>query len=375
MDLDSSQNAIPDAITVTHTVPIMTKVPVFENGRNAFRDILSTSPSLEVIAVTALKSTNIDGSPVIYANVQTDTPAIGTQVLTFEALRATETTAIEFTPTRIRGLRTSFSHVVPSTIYNIRPVTTTILQEVDHNQLLSSLLLQLLGGQKQPQLPALASTPALPAALLGLGGNLGVAPKPVPATQFVTHTNTYVTTLTNVESTVLPITLRGREIKTTLVESKTEVVTATEFSTETIIAPTQVAPALALPTQQPQAAALGGDLQQQLLLAQLQQQLLNQQLLSQVNLDQEGTGFVEQTQVPDAPEAKPSTSIVTLFVSGSKPGDFTRITSTVTLTGDEESEENQRYKRDLLLMKPSPVLPITKTAAPTMIDLSPSLHH
>merc|ERR1719412_3385814 len=98
----------------------------------------------------------------------------------------------------------------------------------------------------QQQQPIVQSTPALPAAagLLGLGlGPAPVqAPKSVPATQFITHTSTYVTTLTNVESTVLPITLRGREIKTTLVESKTEVVTATELSTETKIAPT--APAL-----------------------------------------------------------------------------------------------------------------------------------
>ena len=166
-----------------------------------------------------------------------------------------------------------------------------------------------------------------------------------------------MTTLTNIESTVLPITLRGREIKTTLVDSKTEVVTATELSTETIVKPTS-APFLA--TQNPVASGSGPDLQQQLLLAQLQQQLLNQQLLSQVNLDPEAAENVEQTQKPDSV----STSVVTVFVSGSKPGDFTRIVSTVTLNGEEEQE---RYKRDL---EPSPVLPIVKTQAP---NLNPSL--
>lgn len=374
VELQSSQN-VPDAITVTHSVPMMTKIPVFENGRNAFRDILTTSPSLEVIAVTALKSTNIDGSPVIYANAHTNTPALGTQVLTFEALRATETTAIQMTPTRIRGLRTSFSHVVPSTIYNIRPVTTSVVQEVDHNQLLSSLLLQLLGGQ-QPK-PQIAQTQAprnnpLLGPGLGAGAGAGGGINPTPATQFLTHTNTYVTTLTNVESTVLPITLRGREIKTTLVESKTEVVTATELSTETIVAPTSTAAALGLlglsqPTANPLQNVLPADLQQQLLLAQLQQQLkqqqqqlLNQQLLSQVNLDQEGAINVEQTQKPDPVPVQPSTSLVTIFVSGSKPGDFTKITSTVTLTDD--IEENKRYKRDLSTLLPSPVVPVLKTA-------------
>ena len=417
IDLQSSQNShVPDEITVTHTLPVHTKIPVFENGRNALRDILTTSPSLEVIAVTALKSTNIDGSPVIYANAHTNTPNLGTQVLTFEALRATETTAVEMTPTRIRGLRTSFSHIIPSTIYNIRPVTTSIIQEVDHNQLLSSLLLQLLGGSspklgpikptQAPRIPA-SNNPAgaNPGLLAGVGAGRSAAiaglnnqiPQALPATQFITHTSTYVTTLTNVESTVLPITLRGREIKTTLVESKTEVVTATELSTETLVAPTTTAAAAgalggllgglgvqptAGPASNPLSNVLPADLQQQLLLAQLQQQLkqqqqqlLNQQLLSQVNLDQEGAINVEQTQIPDQIIQNPvSTSVVTIFVSGSKPGDFTRITSTVTLNGNNE-EENKRYKRDTLtssddhkfLLDPSPVIPVLKTNEPEVV--------
>jgi len=390
LELDGSQNTVPDAITVTHTVAIRTQIPVFENGRNNFRDILTTSPSLEVIAVTALKSTNIDGSPVIYANVRTDTPNIGTQVLTYEALRATETTAIEMTPTRIRGLRTSFSHAVPSTIYNIRPVTTSIVQEVDSNQLLSSLLIQLLGQQglagfgtsKPPQVQPTQQVqqqqqqqqpqqPALNAAGFGAGQPPAQQPRPaqsVPATQFITHTSTYTTTLTNIESTVLPIRLRGRLIKTTIIDSKTEVVTATELSTETIIAPTQTLPAaggfggLIQPTQSfPQNNGLTPELQQQLLLAQLQQQLLNQQLLSQVNLDQEGASLVEQTQTPDA--VVPLTSVKTIFVSGSKPGEFSRIVTTVTLDG---SPEESRYKREAVLVQPSPVLPITRTIAPVL---------
>ena len=62
----------------------------------------------------------------------------------------------------------------------------------------------------------------------------------------------YVTTITEEESTVLPITLRGRAITTTIVESSTKVVTATEYSTETIthipIAPTQALSQI-IPTQ------------------------------------------------------------------------------------------------------------------------------
>lgn len=200
---------------------------------------------------------------------------------------------------------------------------------------------------------------------------------PVPATQFITHTSTYTTTLTNTESKILPLTFRGREIKTTLIETNTEVVTATELSTETKIAPTLTLPAvgglggLILPTAQsnPLGNGLSPDLQQQLLLAQLQQQLLNQQLLSQVNLDQEGASLVEQTQIPDPVVAvAPSYSLETVFVSGSKPGEFSRIIKTVTLDGSS-SEERYRYKREALV-QPSPVLPITRTTAPSLYPSS-----
>ena len=371
IELESSQNAVPTEITATHLVPVMTVIPVRENGRDQFRDILTQSPSLEVIAATALKSTNIDGSPVIYAHAETNRPTPGTKVITFEALRATETTAIRFTPTRIRGLRTSFSHIVPSTIYNIQPVTTEIIEPVDQNQLLSQLLLNLLGGQ-DPNKPSgltpgsLPGLPSLPRAALP------PAVKPSP-TQFITHTNTYVTTLTNTESTVLPITLRGREIKTTLVESKIEVVTATEFSTETIITPTAATGLPGIPglgaVQSPIQTLLPQDLQQQLLALQLQQQLqqqqqqLNQQILSQVNLDGPELELETQAAAPVQPDPpQPATSIVTKFVSGKNPGEFSVITSTVFL------DEKKRRKRDIL--SPSPVLPVDRTNLPDFIDSS-----
>ena len=390
VEIQSSQNTVPESITVTHHVPIMTVIPVRENGRDELRDILTPSPSLEVIAATALKSTDVDGKPVIFANTEVNEIAPGTKDVTYEALRATETTTIIFTPTRIRGFRTRFSHIVPSTIYNIQPVTTRVVEPVDQNQLLSQLLLTLLGpgggGSLKPG--ALAGLSAAAGQPGGLPAAAAVAPAPQPPpTQFVTHTNTYVTTITNTESTVLPITLRGREIKTTLVESITEVVTATEFSTETII--NAVAPT-ALPNfgfqpqpQQPQPNPLQTflpDLQQQLLAAQLQQQLraqqqqlLNQQLLSQVNLDPAGVQRdpIVQTAPPQHQQPAPpplpvkpdppapSTSIVTKFVSGKSPGEFHVVTSTVTLFPGEEDGNSRRRKREALLLqqsvRPSPV--------------------
>ncbi|CAB4053972.1 unnamed protein product [Lepeophtheirus salmonis] len=234
-----------------------------------------------LVAANSLKSTEVNNSPVIYANAITNTPRAGVKEITYQALRATETTQVVFTPTRIRGIRTSFSHVVPSTIYNIQPVSTKIVEQVNQNDLLSTLLLQLLGGavNKSPN-PLLGAQQPQIANLLGRNN--------APATQFITHTSTYVTTVSKLDSTIVTITLRGREIKTTLTESQTEVVTATELSTETIIRAT---PAGAnglgggfLQTQSPLGSGLNNlpglglpDLKQQLLAAQLQQQLLAQQ--------------------------------------------------------------------------------------------------
>eukprot|EP00096_Caligus_rogercresseyi_P014259 TRINITY_DN675_c0_g1_i1.p1 TRINITY_DN675_c0_g1~~TRINITY_DN675_c0_g1_i1.p1 ORF type:complete len:416 (-),score=133.14 TRINITY_DN675_c0_g1_i1:762-2009(-) len=283
-ELQSSQqqNSVPDFITVTHFIPLQTTIPVKERGVNTFRDILTTSPSLEVIAANSLKSTEVNNSPVIYANAITNTPNPGVKEITYQALRATETTQVIFTPTRIRGIRTSFSHVLPTTIYNIQPVSTKIVDQVNQNDLLSTLLIQLLGGavNKSPGPLALAGQQPQVANLLG-GGNGALN------TRYVTHTSTYVTTISTLDSTIVTITLRGREVKTTLVESQTEVVTATELSTETIIKPTPAGlnglGAGLLQTQAP----LGGlnnlpglglpDLKQQLLAAQLQQQLFTQQ--------------------------------------------------------------------------------------------------
>ena len=385
-DLQSSQKSVPTHITVTHQVPFMSVIPVRERGITILRDILTTSPSLQVIAATDLKSTNVDNSPVIFAHASTNVAAPGTKVITFEALRATETTGIVFTPTRIRGIRTSFSHIVPSTIYNIQSVTKQIVEPVDQSALLNKLLLQLIGGQLptdplKPGANLLAQNPLL-------GGAVNPAKPLEPATQFKTHTSTYVTTITNTESTVLPITLRGREIKTTVIESKTEVVTATEFSTETIVKATPAAVV-------GQGLGLGGgatvDLQQQLLAAQLQQQLqqqqlqqqlLNQQLLADpalagalANAVAGGGGSNPQqpqpivTTTPPEPISPspptPITSITTKFVSGKRPGEFSIVTSTVIIEPEDEESgggSEKRLKRSIL--DPSPVRRVEFTVGP-----------
>jgi len=402
---------------------VATKIPVVEFGRTEFRDILSSSPSLEVVAVTALKSTEISNSPVIYANAQTVTPQPGIQEILFDALRATETTRVTVTPTRIRGRRTSLSQIIPSTIYNVETITTQTSQSIDQNLLLNSLLQHLLLGQNQQntQQPALPIQPIV---------------TPTPATQFVTHTSTYITTITEESSSELPITFRGKKITTTIVESSTKVVTATEFSTETIvntplIMPTQVLPGFAQiqPTQPPAInqqiasllpALLGSPLlaqqqqqqqqqqqeqqqallqqqalqeallaqqaaeqlkaQQEALLLQQQQEALNEQLLAEINLDDfsdedlanldidavldavanknPGLIFPNRNLFDDviapstaAAAAAPQTSLVTIFKSGNKPGEFTSLVSTVTL----DSRHRIRKREALNPSKPVPI--------------------
>lgn len=446
--LQSSQNDVPDYITVTHMVPFATQIPIVKFGNTEFRDILSTSPSLEVIAVTALKSTDINNSPIIYANDHTLTAQPGVRDIFFDALRATETTSITFTPTRIRGRRTSFSHAVPTTIYNVETVSTQVIDPVDQNQLLNSLLQQLLIGQTNNQQNPLLrpnQPPLVPQAALGPA---------TPVTNLLTHTSTYVTTITEEQSTVIPITFRGKAITTTLVESSTKVITATEFSTETQVIQAPIQPTQVLP-QLPQIAAtqapridtnpiannaqlasllpalLGVQqanlfnqqneaalLQQQLLEQQQQQQLaeqllaaqlaeqqlqeqkqheeFNEELLARLNLDDFSDEDLasldinavvdavtrEQSKPPTAPlvfpnrnlfgtlplqpttaeivpaPKVPSSSIITIFKSGSSPGDFTKVLSTVYL--------NTRRKRDSPEIHPSTTLHVAQTEAPSL---------
>lgn len=444
--LQSSQNEVPDFITVTHMVPIATQIPIVKFGRTELRDILSTSPSLEVVAVTALKSTDINASPIIFANAHTLTPQPGVRDIFFDALRATETTSVTFTPTKIRGRRTSFSHAIPTTIYNVETVSTQVIDPVDQNQLLNSLLQQLLLGQNSNQQSPLR--PNQP-----LFGNQPVGPS-TPVTNLVTHTSTYVTTITEEMSTVIPITFRGKAITTTLVESSTKVITATEFSTETqvtqaVVQPTQVIQQIQ-PTQAPRIdvnplaanpqlasllpALLGVQqanlfnqqneaalLQQQLLEQQQQQQLaeqllaqqlverqlverqqhdaFNEELLARLNLDDFSDedlanldieavveAVTKQQLSPSAPKSPiifpnknlfgtlplnpistpeeipqpeaPKSSIITIFKSGSSPGDFTKVLSTVFL--------NDRRKRSPIDIDPSSPLRVVVTEAPSL---------
>nr|DAA03145.1 TPA_inf: HDC16673 [Drosophila melanogaster] len=56
-----------------------------------------------------------------------------------------------------------------------------------------------------------------------------------PITEYRTHTSTYVTTIFDGKSTILPVTFQGKKILTTVYDTTAQTITATEYSVDTII--------------------------------------------------------------------------------------------------------------------------------------------
>lgn len=387
-----SQSSFDGTITVTHRIPTEVTIPVVNGRVTEYRNVITASASTEVLGphqYTA--STAKDGNTVLYLTSEvTGTLPSGITEITQFVIHETPTTSVIFTPTIIRGHKTSYSHIIPSTVYDVEQVISTLQPQVSPNAPLANILLsQLLLGNLglQPNLNPLLAL-----------NNPG--PPPTPTTEFKTRQTTYVTTVTKGMSTVIPLTFRGKEILTTIVDSSSEVITATEFITDTIVVTPTVAlgagsnqlNSLLLPALL-QAQLLGGQSQQpptgsNPLLAGLQQQLLQQEpkpihdtstediapehpsrrrqrppeepdrlardsekeILDEdavQNVKDEETGGDRTFKTsrkksrtdkkpPDPPPIPAETSVVTLYVSGRRPGEFSTVISTVTL-GDESS--------------------------------------
>lgn len=385
-------------ITVTHQIPTETTIPVVNNGQTEYKNVITARISTEILGPlqysTASRAYN--GNTLVLSSEATNINSKGQTEISQFYLRETPTTSVTFTPTQINRRKTSFSHIVPSTVYNVDTLVSTIQPQISAdaplaNILLSQLLLGNLGaGLPQQQL------------LGGLGIQMPFNPiqmtqPATPVTEFKTRTTTYVTTLSNAKPTVLPVTFRGKEILTTIFDDKINVVTATEFITDTIVTtPTQIQ---VQPTQN-----INNLLLQQILAQQNQQSILQSpQPLNILNLaeaDSKSQGLFQDSMLthgkspidifndkknnkkldddepadeevrndyPDlethenmpeqkverrppsfknhnnkkgaaaAVTAKPSpleTSIITLYVSGRKPGEFSTVLSTVITTPD-----------------------------------------
>lgn len=374
-------------ITVTHQIPTEATIPIINGQNTEYKNIITAKISTEILGpqdyTTTTRARN--GNTLVLTSEATNINK-GTTEITQFFLKETPTTSVTFTPTTINRRKTQFSHIVPSTIYNVEPLVTTIQPQISAdaplaNILLSQLLLGNLGGNLPPQQQ-----------LLGLGGQLPQFNQLIqttqlqPTTEFKTRSTTYVTTLSNAKPTVLPITFRGKEILTTIFDDSVNVITATEFITDTIVV---------TPTQQVQPTQnINNLLLQQLLAQQNQQPLLQTQqqpqlhLLMNAGLDLDKSQSLLQDSLQslgkdsplgsfndkknnkklnveepveeeirnDYPDletyenekplptnnknskgAKPTpldTSIITLYVSGRKPGEFSTVLSTVISTPD-----------------------------------------
>lgn len=365
-------------ITVTHYVPTEVTIPVVNNGVTEHRNIITAQPSTEVLAPSQYSTVIAgDGRPlVVIVSEVTGTNVQGQAEVTRFLLHDTPTTRISHTLTNLGGRRVSQSVIVPTTVYSVENIVSTVQPSLPGNAPLANILLsQLLLGQ--------------------LGPNPLLQPQATPTTQYNTRTTSYVTTITKHQSTVIPLTFRGKEILTTLVDSSTDVVTATEFITDTVV----VTPTVAIP-----AANLNSLL---LLLQQPQTQNSNpllDPLFAAPPFTQSNTlpGEVERRHQPadsdyrhdsyeyseeeDEVYEKPSksrsgrgkssnrrreeskasattkaeSSVVTLYVSGRRPGEFSTVLSTVKI-GD--SVTVSRRRRDA-----------SEEAVEVRPSVSPSLH-
>lgn len=369
-------------LTITHKIPMEVTIPVVNGKLTEYKNVLTAKPSIEVLQPNQYSTTkNAFGSQYIVLVSESSEPAENgaTKVIQF-ILHETPTTSVIFTPTTIRGRRTSYSHVIPSTVYDVERVTSTVQPQINANVPLANILLSqlLLGNLGMPQ-------PINP--LLALQGQPGIPQ--TPTTEFKIKTTTYVTTVTDAKSTVLPITFRGKEILTTIIDSKVDVITATEFITETVV----VTPTVAYPGFQPQQNP--NQLNSILLLLQQQQQVQQQQVQQQqtvnpllglqpdLNLLQNNQqlfgndllnspkpevldikdpedylGLVEEevTRPPKRkifkarkPAPARETSVITLYVSGRTPGEFSTVLSTIVVdeTQSIQKREAMYYEYDV----------------------------
>lgn len=364
-----SNSPVDRSITVTHYIPTEVTIPVVNNGITEHKNIITAKPSTEILGPHQFSTVvGGDGKPlVVIVSEATGTNPHGQMEITRFLLHETPTTRVSHTLTTVGGRKISQSIIVPSTVYSVENIISTIQPALPGgnsplaNILLSRLLLDQLGPAK-----------------LVMGDTTSLA----PTTQYSTRTTSYVTTITSRQSTVIPLTFRGKEIMTTLVETSTNVVTATEFITDTVV----VTPTATLPQ-----ASFNS------LLLLLQQQQLPQQPLNPLDplfaaapsLTQSNTlpGEQERRHQPadldykqsseyeddqseeesvksngrksrkeDATSSStttPESTVITLYVSGKRPGEFSTVLSTVKNTEAPSVSRRRRQTQDNVEVKAS----------------------
>lgn len=358
----NTQSIFDGSITVTHKIPTELTIPIIIGQNTEYKQVLTAKPSIEILGPHQYSTVaGKNGLPTIQlVREVTETLPSGATEITKFVIYEQPTSSITFTPTYIRGRKTSYSHIIPSTIYEVKPEVNTIQPQLAANAPLANLLLSqlLLGnlGIQQTANPLLAL-------------NSAMATPQSPITEYKTKSTTYVTTVTHSTSTVLPITFRGKVISTTVIDSSTNVITATEYMTETIVT---------TPTVQQS----NNQLNTLLLPALLQAQLLGQATTANTLLGSFDTTqdeiiqeLIEPTpkyedassnseskpskkktvakKPPDPPIQPAEASVVTLYVSGKRPGEFSTVLSTVNY--DETATVRKRE------VEPSSVIDLMAT--------------
>jgi len=217
-------------ITVTHQVPTRTVFTIVETGETKSLYADTFESSLQIIAVSDLHSTEINSHRVVYAQVQTKHPQFGVKEYEYEAIQPTSTYRTEDREINVGGRRTSIVDTIYTTIYNVEKITARVTDsparnhvEPEHvNQIgaiLQNVLLKLLGG-------------GLLGSNLPFGGPTINGP---PRTQFITHTRSFLTTTTTMETVVIPVNFRGKRIDQTVTDLKTLTSTTTDYSVQTLL--------------------------------------------------------------------------------------------------------------------------------------------
>ncbi|XP_049315937.1 uncharacterized protein LOC105226306 isoform X1 [Bactrocera dorsalis] len=372
-------------ITITHVIPAEVTIPVINGKITEYKNVVTAKTSTEILSPQQYTTFLGSNGQTMLALTREDSSVHfgGVTEVTQYVLHESPTTTVIFTPTTIRGRKTSFSHVIPSTVYSVENVISTTQPQISPNAPLANILLsQLLLGNiglppANPLLGALGAA-ATPAPIqLGVGSLVPQLP-PIPVTEYRTHTSTYVTTIFEGMSTVLPVTFQGKKILTTVYDTTAQTITATEFVTDTIVT---------TPTQQTHSAPQVNSLliQQLLLQQQLQPHIEQPQLpilhstaphlLLSDNLQELDTNHIRLPKENDndiaanedytqnnktsrkksrksskghkrkhqsfQDEVPERSSIITLYVSGRRPGEFSTILSTVPLGSDSTIHKRQ----------------------------------
>ncbi|OWR52537.1 hypothetical protein KGM_208593 [Danaus plexippus plexippus] len=369
-------------ITITHQIPFEVTIPIVNGKITEYKNVLSAKPSVETLLLNQVSTSigPIGNHQLVLAMESTELADNGATKITKFILHETPTSTIIFTPTTIRGRKTSYSHLVPSTVYNVEPVVQTIAPEINANVPLANLLLsQLLLGNQQP-----AINP-----LLALQGQALLPQQQVvqtPVTEYKTRSTTYVTTVTDNRETVLSITFRGVPVLTTINNPTTDIITATEFITDTVV----TTPTVLAPPPQYNSLLLPLLLQQQ---QQQQQQALSLQtanpllgnspkpnILPDFNSNEDFSEDIQNSgeereideyvppptspppprkrSKPRSPKPKPvappkQTSVVTLYVSGRHPGEFSTVLSTVVTDETQTVRKREAIYYDDVKILPS----------------------